>query len=286
MKGIIAGIFAFFMASTLSAQVAYVLPSPTDAQDSLSIFIDVSLSVDGSQNNALRAILIDHPDDDVYLWTWMPASPVNGNGDWGASIEDNKMTKVAPLLYTIKILPTEFYGVDGSSLFANGISCLAKLADGNAYADDGYNGEAKTEDLKIDIVPKLCDRKFCIFPEIRRDDDYVSITYDNAQESVVGLENLGIDDCYIYLIGSSDPFFSDSYEVSPNDMVTSNPDLKLTALTGEDAGKFRFTFIPEELFDLPEGTELALIKYYILAPGFSYPPGPPPFEDLSVIICE
>ena len=68
-------------------QAAYVLPSPTDAAAEMTLYIDVSQSQDGTQNNALKAILTDHPDDPVYLWTWQPASPdgVGGNGNWDAS---------------------------------------------------------------------------------------------------------------------------------------------------------------------------------------------------------
>ncbi|MEO0404289.1 MAG: hypothetical protein AAF193_05420, partial [Bacteroidota bacterium] len=243
MKNILFTSILSLVSVTMISQVAYVLPSPTDATQELTIYIDVSLSVDGSQNNALRAMLIDHPDDDVFIWTWNPASPVNGNGDWGESAEANKMEKIGPLLYTFTLLPSEFYGVDGSSLFASGISCLAKLKDGNAYADDGYSGEAKTEDLNIEIIPKLCDRKFCIFPEIRQGDDYVSITYDNTQESFEGLQNLSPDQYYVYLVGSTDEFFFVNYEVASTDMVTSTPSLQMTALDGDDTGKYRLTFI-------------------------------------------
>ena len=34
------------------------------------------------------------------------------------------------------------------------ISCLAKLENGNAYADEGYNGEAKTGRLKRGDYPQ------------------------------------------------------------------------------------------------------------------------------------
>ena len=285
-KLITSSIFCVLLVQAFS-QAAYVLPSPTAAEQELTIYLDISLSVDGSQNNALRAMLIDNPDEDVYLWTWQPGDPVDGNGDWDSSNETNKMTKIGPLLYSFTMFPTEFYGVDGSTLFANGISCLAKLKDGNAFEDEGYDGEAKSEDFVIDIVPKLCDRKFCVFPEIRQADDYVSITYDNTQETIEGLANIPADDCYLYIVGSSDPFFFSTYEVSPLSEVTSNPNLKLKALDGEETGMFRFTFIPEELFpNVPEGESLVFIKYYILIPGFEYPPGPPPFEDLSILLCE
>jgi hypothetical protein len=41
-----------------------------------------------------------------------------------------------------------FYGVEATEFFSLGISCLAKMKDGNAYAGE-YPGEAKTEDLNM-----------------------------------------------------------------------------------------------------------------------------------------
>lgn len=277
------------LSGLLAAQAAYILPSPTDANEEITLYIDISLSTDGTSNNALKSMLTDHPDDDVYLWTWNPAGPAHdgGNGEWGDSNELNKLEKIAPMLYSISFIPTEFYGVDGATLFANGISCLAKLKDGNAYADDGYNGEAKTEDLIVEVIPKLCDRRICIFPEIRQEDDFVSITYDNTQEGNPGLQNMGMDDCYIFMIASTDEFFFFNYEVSPLADVTNNPDLKMTALMGDDQGKFRFTFIPEDLFTtIPDGDSIKVIRFVVARPGFTYPPGSLPYEVLSILECE
>lgn len=289
MKNLFLSACLVCLSGLVTAQAAYILPSPTDANEEITLYIDISLSTDGTSNNALKAMLTDHPDDDVYLWTWMPAGPAHagGNGEWGDSNELNKLEKIGPMLYSISFIPTEFYGVDGATLFANGISCLAKLKDGNAYADDGYNGEAKTEDLKVEVIPKLCDRKICIFPEIRQSDDFVSITYDNTQESIEGLQNLGADDCYIFLLASTDEFFFFNYDVSPIAEASSNPDLKMVPLVGDDAGKFRFTFIPEDLFtDIPEGEEIKVIRFVIVRPGFTYPPGSLPYEILSILDCQ
>jgi hypothetical protein len=52
--------------------------------------------------------------------------------------------------------------------------------------------------------------------------------------------------------------------------------------------KFRYTFIPEELFGdfLQPGEKLSEVWYYVVRQGFTYPPGPPPFEILSLLDCE
>jgi hypothetical protein len=147
-------------------QAAFVLPSPTNANDSLTLYIDMNQSVNGTSNNALKAHLQSHPEsaDSVYVWTWMPAGPVCGNGDWGNSNECMLMKRVEEngLLYSIKIKPLDFYGVSAITLFQNGISCLAKLDDGKKYETEGI-GESKSEDFHIDIVPALCAEVFCFF---------------------------------------------------------------------------------------------------------------------------
>ena len=56
---------------------------------------------------------------------------------------------------------------------------------------------------------------------------------------------------------------------------------------GDDAGKFRFTFIPEDLFtNVPEGEEIKVIRFVIVSPGFTYPPGSLPYEILSILDCQ
>lgn len=282
MKTTLALSCAVLFCASASAQVAYVLPSPTAANEEITLYIDINQSVDGTQNNALKAMLIDNPDEDVYLWSWQPAEPVVGNGSWNESNEELKLTKISDLLYSITFVPTEFYGVDGSQLFSNGISCLAKLKDGNAFADD-YEGEAKTEDLSIDIIPRLCDERICVFPEIRQEDDFLSITYDNNQELLEGLQNMGDDDCYIYLVARISSFVF--YEYVPAAQVTSTPELKLEPVPGEP-GMFRTTFIPRDLFtQIPPDQKINDLVFRIMRPGFSYP-GVPPQEIISILQCE
>ncbi|MDP4826363.1 MAG: hypothetical protein NWR73_01655 [Flavobacteriales bacterium] len=280
MKNIIA-LPLMFVSFIASAQTAYLLPSPTDASEEVTIYIDMNQSSDGTQNNALKAMLTDHPDDDVYIWTWQPAGPVGGNGDWGNSNEDNKMTKVGELLYTISFVPTEFYGVDGAQLFANGISCLAKLKDGNAYSGE-YDGEAKSEDLSIVVIPKLCDRRVCVFPEIRQEDDFISITYDNTQETIAGLQNMSDDECYLYLAAKSGIF--NIYPYVAEAMTTSTPELQMEPIAGEP-GKFRFIFIARDFFEaVPADMQIDEIIMRVYRPGFTYS-GLPLTENISILNC-
>jgi hypothetical protein len=265
-----------------AAQKAYVLPSPTDAEAEITLYVNINNCEDGVENNGLKAILESFPDTSVYIWTWQPAGPVAGNGEWNNSAEHQRMTKVGPGLYSITFVPTEYYGVESPALFSRGISFLAKLKNGNGV--DGFPFEAKTEDIHVDIIPKLCEARICVFPELRNSDDFVSITYDNAKETLEGLQNMGPDECYFYIIGKVDMFTS--YEIAAVADVLSHPELQVPAMPGTT--KFRYTFIPEELFGdfLQPGEKLSEVWYYVVRQGFTYPPGPPPFEILSLLDCE
>jgi len=259
------------------SQAAFVLPSPTNPNDSVSIYIDVAQTTGG-----LKTMLTNHPEyiDSVYIWTWQPAGPACGNGDWGASNDCMKLTHVSGLIYTKKVVPTSFYGVTPLKFFQNGISCLAKLKDGNAFPDEGV-GEAKTDDLLIAIIPALCADRFCYFPEAARVDDFLSITYDNNQELDPNLQNLGDDECYLYLRARTGPFTFTEY--ADEALVTSIPELQMKPVSGKP-GFFRITFFPADFFDVPEGLTIQSILYYVVKPGFL--PAPPTYQTYVPLECE
>ena len=64
----------------------------------------------------------------------------------------------------------------------------------------------------------------CVFPEVRRADDFLSITYDNTQESYEGLQNMGEEDCYLWmaakLLDGTNLIYIDEA------LVTSTPELQ------------------------------------------------------------
>lgn len=278
MKKYIFTLSAIIASLTGMAQAAYVLPSPTAADESITLYIDVAQT-----NGGLKSILAAHPEviDQVYIWTWMPSGPVVGNGEWGDSNEALLLTHVSGYLYSLTFIPTEFYGVDGPTFFTRGISCLAKLDNGNAFPDDGF-GEAKTEDLHVDIIPKLCDDIFCTFPEIAKKDDFFSITYDNNQETIAALQDLGEDEVYIYLLAKTGPF--SNYPYVALDQVTSTPALKMKPVAGKP-GQFRITFVPTDFFtSVPEGQTISEVRYLILTPG--YTPAPPVYNSYVFADCE
>ena len=271
----------FFMALFLAVsgqifgQAVSLTPSPTGPDDLVTLTIDVSQS----QENGLKTVLEANPDLPVYIWTWSPSGPVAGNGDWNNSNDAMQLSWQGALVYSLQFVPSEFYS-DVSSLFSNGISCLAKLKDGNPYPGFEDFGEAKTEDFNIGVLPKLCEDQMCIFPETRRKDDFVSITYNSNIDSV--LTDIENDEVYLQIAGrGTDGQF---YTLVPDDQVTSTPELKMTPVPGKP-GFYRWTLLPDDFFAdiLPEGLELLTMTCYPLKANFTYPPDVTPWDGIYYI---
>lgn len=271
----------FFMALLLAVsgqifgQAVSLTPSPTGPDDLVTLTIDVSQS----QENGLKTVLEANPDLPVYIWTWSPSGPVAGNGDWNNSNEAMQLAWQGGLVYSLQFVPSEFYS-DVSSLFSNGISCLAKLKDGAPYPGFEDFGEAKTEDFNIGVLPKLCEDQMCIFPETRRKDDFVSITYNSNIDSV--LTDIENDEVYLQIAGrGTDGQF---YTLVPDDQVTSTPELKMTPVPGKP-GFYRWTLLPDDFFTdiLPEGLELLTMTCYPLKANFTYPPDVTPWDGIYYI---
>ncbi|MFN0032427.1 MAG: hypothetical protein ACKVOR_09725 [Flavobacteriales bacterium] len=262
----------------LHAQSAFILPSPTAVDDSVTIYIDINQT-----NGGLKTMLINHPDEqaNVHIWTWNPADN-GGNGSWGDSNEERLMTHEGNLIYSFKIVPATFYVVDGPTFFSKGISCLAKLDNGNAYPDDGV-GEAKTEDFNIPIIPKLCDDLYCPFPQLGKTEDFLTITYDNNQETHPDMQAIGPDDCYLFIRADYDEFNFGGVNYVEAVNVTSTPALKMTYI-GD--GFFRLTILPDDMFASLIGINtIHHLRFYALRTGFTYP-GVPPYEEYTFMTCE
>jgi hypothetical protein len=293
----IAGLWAVATTQQASAQAAYVLPSPTNVNAEVTLYIDVSQTTDFVSNNAMNAILDAHPDDELYLWIWNPSAPVEGNGEWDNSADHQLLSKVADKLYAMTFVPAAYFGVDGPTFYANGISCLAKLKNGNAYPDE-FGGEAKTEDLSVEIIPELCHGLMCVFPEIRQQDDLVTITYDNTQEIDPGLQNMGPDDCFLFLSARTDAFtlytFGDDGIAGTAFDPADQAACKMTASLDEP-GIFTFTFLPEDFFigtasniDQSAYAGEAInngIRFYATRAGHVFQ-GPPPSNSIGLLNCE
>jgi hypothetical protein len=265
-----------------SAQKAFVMPSPTGANDSIVLYIDVNQSTE----NGLKQMLLAYPEEvnNVYLWSWNPAEPTVGNGSWNNSTDSLKLRHEGNLLFSIKFVPTQFYGVDGPMFFSKGISCLAKLKDGNAHGDMQV-GEAKTEDINITIIPKLCDELYCMFPQQGKPDDFLTITYDNTKETNPNLQGLAEGEVYLYIRAAID-LFNSGPEYASQANTPSTPALKMKAVPGEP-GHFKLTIIPADFFaDLLQPNQSILkLRYTVVKPGFTHPQQSVPYKDYVFSNC-
>jgi hypothetical protein len=285
------------LCDVIAGQAAYILPSPTSVNAEVTLYIDVSQTTDFTSNNAMNAILDAYPDEEVYLWIWNPSAPVSGNGDWDNSADSQLMTKVSNKLYSMTFVPSDYFGVDGPTFYANGISCLAKLRNGMSYSEE-FGGEAKTEDLHVEVIPELCHGRLCIFPEIRQQDDFVTITYDNSQETDPGLQNLGLNDCYLYLAARTDAFtiytFGDDGVAGTAFDPADHPECQMSASLDEP-GIFTFTFLPESFFEgVPSNIDQSPyagqamdngVRFYVTRAGHAFL-GPPPSNTIGLINCD
>jgi hypothetical protein len=280
--GYILFVLAAFVTASASAQKAFVLPSPTGANDSIALYIDVNQS----SEHGLKQMLIAHPEEvnNVYIWTWNPADPVIGNGSWNNSNDGLKMKHEGNLLFSIKFVPTQFYGVDGPTFFSKGISCLAKLKDGNAHGDMQV-GEAKTEDINVSIIPKLCDELYCMFPQQAKADDFLTITYDNTKETNPNLQNLGDGEVYLYIRAAVDLFNSGPEYASQAD-TPSTPALKMKPVPGEP-GHYKLTIVPQDFFAplLQPNQQILKVRFTVVKPGFTHPPQSVPYTDYIFTNC-
>jgi hypothetical protein len=261
-----------FVGTQASAQALTLLPTPTGPNDEVTLTIDISQS----ESFALKPILEANPDLPVFLWTWSPSDPVVGNGNWDNSNDALQLTKQSDLIYTLTFTPSLFYANIGN-LYSNGISCLAKLKNGGPFAGFEDYGEAKTEDFNIVVLPKLCEEKMCVFPETRRPDDFVSMTYNNNLD--VDLTDLENDEVYLQVKARATD--GQYYALAADADVPNTPELRMTPVP-DKPGFYRLVILPEEFFEgiVPEGLGILSMICYPLKPGFTYAPDTTPWNGI------
>ncbi|HNI45975.1 MAG TPA: hypothetical protein PK230_14830, partial [Chitinophagales bacterium] len=115
-----------FLSQTALAQKAYFEPDPMDPEEMVTLYIDIA------QCECQKLV---GTDQQLYLWTWMPADPVGagGNGSWSSSSEAMALTKVEGDKWKFEFIPTELYGKSADEIFASGkLAFLAKMKDGGS----------------------------------------------------------------------------------------------------------------------------------------------------------
>lgn len=144
---VFAGDVVGLLLQTAWAQKVWTEPAVvTSPSDSVKVYIDLT-KMDCSR-------LVGYPCR-LNMWTWKPgADPVGGNGTWSASNTDHAFVNESPDIWSITILPTDFYGVSAQDVYDNDIFFLAKALDGGGGGDCSAAGnEWKTEDLSVEVNP-------------------------------------------------------------------------------------------------------------------------------------
>ncbi len=262
LKLLVAIAFLFSTAGVY-AQKAWVVPARFNPTDSVALYVDVS-KTDCSR--------LKDTQDDLFIWSWNPAEPVGGNGQWTASRDELKMTQSAdnPNVYFIKIVPNQFYDVaSDKQIYDNGFSFLVKKKDGTGEGGGGCD-EDKTEDLNVEALPiPGCNTKFCQLPGVIFKDDYCTFIYNlkeedkaSMQESVVGEMNYGM---YIRAFTTD----GDRITIANYDEVINYPELRMEKDPAD--GFYKNTFVPEQLFDLAPGKVLEEIQIQVINVNYTGP---------------
>ncbi len=178
MKSLHILLFLVFFKLSTHSQIAWFDPSPAGWNQEVTLYIDVNMS-GGNSNDALREILIAHPEslDEVHIWIWQPSDPIVGNGNWTDSNDALLMTWVNDLVFSFSFIPSQFFDVDEAQFTSLGIACLAKLDNGSPLFGE-FVGEAKTEDIHLSVSTSI-DARYHSLSTI--------ILYPNPASSVVYL---------------------------------------------------------------------------------------------------
>lgn len=247
------------------AQVAWVEPDPTIATEEITIYVDLSKLDMSLEHNQLIAA---NPGP-MYMWTWKPfefavgTPKANGEGEkpWKNSNELLKMTPApekGDKVWKYTMIPTEFYEVTATQVYASGIALIVKPKDGGGYGDP----DIKTNDILIPIVPPKTDKGAVYpFPSVTLSNEITTIVYDNNAEKKATMQNLDDNsELYVYLKATAKDTATSvlsTYQPSTFFNVTSNPNLKLFS---KGNGIWHLYMVPETFFGIPGTQKLTEIE--------------------------
>lgn len=242
------------------AQFAYFLPNPANVEDSLTLYVDLT-------QDPLCAGLVN-TQEQLYLWSWVPNDPLITNGTWGSSNEDLKMKNEGNNIWSFKMVPTQFYGVDAKVFYEKGIYFLAKKKNGGQGGDcSATGGEFKTSDISLSIpAPAGVVRKVLSYPDVvgkdtlySRSDDVFTLIYNNFAEDKLSMQNIGNMAVYLRVVGT------DNKQYIPISLaqLTNHPEI---TMTNKGGGVWHFSIIPDRFLKnyLPSGVKAQRLRIQLV----------------------
>lgn len=271
----ISAILALIATANISmAQLAWIEPEPTLANEPITIYVDLSkldLSLEHNQKLFENA-------GPMYIWTWRPAEHpighplVNGEGEkaWQNSNEALKMTAVpekGPKVWKYEMTPTEFYGVSASDVYTKGLSFLVKPKNGGGFGDP----DIKSNDINLPVNPPKTDKgAVYLFPSVLLSDEIMTLTYDNAAEKKVTMRNLNPgEELYIFVKATAIDTTTQLvtiYQPSTFFQVPNNPKLRLENVS---ATQWKLYMIPRTFFNIPSTQTLQDIEFIVRKKNWS-----------------
>lgn len=262
MKKIVYLFIATFFAAVASGQTAWIEPENPDVNQPIRIYVDISKA-----SNAEAADMKANPDGPYYIWTWKPSearadSLVNGLGDkpWKNSNDKLIMKKDADKganVWYFECIPTQFYGVTATQVYAAGISFLVKPKDGGGYGDP----DVKTEDYNLVVEPPKLDRGLLYsVPSTMLENEITSLIYENTSETKSTMQNLADGDVYMHMVATAkDTVSGNTITIEPAKFlkVTDNSKLQMKKMAD---GRFKITMIPAKFLKVPVGYQLVDIE--------------------------
>lgn len=261
-------LLAVVLGFSATAQISTVPDQNIDPADTLDIIFnpaEMDLTVE-HQDRLKQAI---DAGEDMYIWTWQPAAHpdghpfVNGTGSapWKNSNDTLRLTANANGTFSWKIVPTLWYEVDATTVYAEDIHFLIKAKDGGGYGDP----DVKTDDQLIRIDPPATDRNpFYHFPNVVQIDDVVTLRYENWREEKASMQNLDSNDCFayakVYYTDGSVDQIENAFNVGTND------DLQMQWLGDMN---FEMQIVPNEHFTLDANKTVDYLEFVAMKRNFA-----------------
>ncbi|HMR44010.1 MAG TPA: hypothetical protein PKC40_09260 [Saprospiraceae bacterium] len=260
--------FSLFFFTFAHAQKAWIEPDPTSAAFDPTKEVTIYVDVNKSEFCAALATL-----PELYMWTWnpneLPAGSPKANGTWTQSNDILKMTNEGNGIFSYKMIPTEFYEVSADVVFDKNFSLLLKGKDGSAGMTTCP--EDKTEDLSIEAIPFVLDKKVASFPEgntkdtmFTRSSDFWTLIYNKNLEEKPALVDATEFYVFIKAVGTD----GRTYTYAPSSQISNKPELKMTE---RESGKYYWTIQPDVFFQnlLPNSVQVKSLVAQIAKKGAS-----------------